>query len=317
MNFQNIKPVERYQFYLDLAFRRAQEKGKQLRMVKLTGGRLEKSRYIELMKMQVISDTLVSRMDAIGKNFPSIDNLPLFYQELIPLVTDLGQLKKSLAAVNWLKKAVSKFFVNYKGKLKRSRFDALAGTKREFLGRISSLVKQVKSDFVFLEESRRKFRAFPDIRDGMKTAAIAGFPNVGKTTLLWHLTGSKAEIASYPFTTKAINVSYADDLQVLDTPGTLDRFEKMNPIEKIAYLAIKHYAGIIVYVFDLTEPYPLEKQIQLYKRIEKDFNPQKLIIYCSKSDILPSATLQDFKKKFPAAVSSTEALASLLKKKDD
>lgn len=319
MNFQSIKPVEDYKFYLDLAFRRAREKGTKLRSTKLKGGRLEKSNYIEFMKLQVISDTLASRMQSIIESFPSLDGLPEFYNELVRLSMDYGQFKKSLGAVNWLGQRARNMLKIYKSKLdKNKQFERINIIKREYLGRISSMVKQVKSDFVFLEGARKTMKVFPTIKTSLKTVAIAGFPNTGKTTLLYGLTGSKAEINSYPFTTKGINVAYIgkgkERIQLLDTPGTLDRFEKMNSIEKVAYLAIKHCANLIVYVFDLTEEYPLDKQIKLYNRLGKDFG-KEILIYISKSDIIDSKEISEFRMKYKNSIVSADKLKEGLLKK--
>ena len=306
MNFQSIKSVEDYKFYLDLAFRRAREKGTKLRSTKLKGGRLEKSKYIEFMKLQVISDTIAARMQVIVESFPSLDELPEFYNELVRLSIDYAQFKRSLGAVNWLGQRARNMLKIYKSKLdKNTQFERINIIKREFLGRISSMVKQVKTDFVFLEGARRTMKAFPTIKTSLKTVAIAGFPNVGKTTILFKISGSEAEINSYPFTTKGVNVAYIgkgkERIQLLDTPGTLDRFEKMNNIEKVAYLAIKHCADIIVFVFDLTEEYPLDKQIKLYQRLKKDFG-KEIIIYISKSDLVdPKGLKEKYKDSFTDA----------------
>ncbi len=304
MNFQNIKPVDGYKFYLDLAFRRAREKGTKLRGQKLKGGRIEKSKYIELMKMQVISDTICARMQSIINSFPNLDDLDPFYSELLRLHLDYAQLKRSLGAVNWLRQRAYNMLKIYRSKLDKNRdFDRINPIKTEFLGRISSMVKQLKKDFEYLEASRKVLKGFPTIKTGLKTIAIAGFPNVGKTTLLHKLTGSKAEINSYPFTTKALNVGYVgkgkDRIQLIDTPGTLDRFEKMNDIERVAYLAIKHLASKIIYVYDLTEEYPLNKQIALYQRLKKDFELE-IVNYLSKTDIVHKADLEQFQKRYKA-----------------
>ena len=52
-------------------------------------------------------------------------------------------------------------------------------------------------------------------------------------------------------------------VQLIDTPGTLKRFDKMNVIEQRAHLAMKYCADMIIYIFDLTEPYPIEEQRKL------------------------------------------------------
>ena len=290
MSFQNINPVEPYKFYLDLAFRRAREKGEKLRSTKLKGSRLQKSQYIELMKMQVISDTLIARMEAIIKTFPNMDDLTPYYSELLRISLDFPQLKKSLGAVNWLRKRSFNMFKIYRSKLMKNKiFDNNNKIKTEFLGRMSSFVKQIKDDFVFLEQTRKILKGFPVIKSNMKTIALVGFPNVGKTTLLYKLTGSKGEINSYPFTTKGVNVSYKGKTQILDTPGTLNRYNKMNNIEKVAHLTIKHCADIIIYIFDPTEEYPMKDQIKLFENL-KEFK-KEIIVYVSKTDLEASKEL--------------------------
>ena len=146
-------------------------------------------------------------------------------------------------------------------------------------------------------------KAYPIIKTSLFTVAITGFPNIGKTTLLYKLTGSKPEIKSYAFTTKTINLGYFSHnnakIQVIDTPGTLNRFDKMNNIEKQAFLAMKYCTQLIVYVFDLTEPYPLDKQIELYEKIKLLSLP--VIVYLSKTDIIDKKIIQEFKEKYREA----------------
>ena len=93
-------------------------------------------------------------------------------------------------------------------------------------------------------------------------------------------------------------IGYIENIQLLDTPGTLNRFNKMNDIEQQAYLVMKLVAEKIIYIFDLTEPYPLKDQIKLYERIKELGKP--VIIYLSKTDILDKKKVNEFKKKYEA-----------------
>jgi GTP1/Obg family GTP-binding protein len=70
----------------------------------------------------------------------------------------------------------------------------------------------------------------------------------------------------------------------------------MNKIEQEAYLALKYVADKIIYIFDLTEPYPIEDQIKLYNRLKELNKP--IIIYLSKTDILEKEKIEEFSKKF-------------------
>ncbi len=305
MSFQDIKPIEDANFYLNRAFGRANKKAKSL---KLKGDKLVRARKKEQIKIDIVKNILASDMDAIIKSFPSVMHLTDFYRELIEITIGIRDLRKSLAALNWAKKKILDFSKNYIKKIRYSNnLEYISKTKNEFYGRTSSFIKQIKSDFKFLEQSRKIMKNFPVIKK-MPTTAITGFPNVGKTTLLTKLSKSKPEIKQYPFTTKSIMIGYLEHnkkkIQLLDTPGTLNRLNKMNMIEKIAFLALKHAADSIVYVFDLTEPFPLKDQEKLLKRIKEFKKP--IVIYLSKTDILKKEQIENFRKKYKVITDAEE-----------
>jgi nucleolar GTP-binding protein len=292
MAFLEIKPIESGERYLDTAIKRAKSKSAQL---KVRGTKLDKIKTLEMMKIAVVRDRLVSRLDEILKTFPRAEDLSLFYRKLVEYTIGKGKFKKALGKVRWSRDKINDIFRHYNSKLKKVKdLKDINKIKRVFYGRISSLIKN--HDYKFLEEARRTLQSFPTIKKRYKQVAIAGFPNVGKSTLLAKLTGSKPEIAAYPFTTKGIMIGYIDHVQLLDTPGTLNRFNKMNPIEQRAYLAMKTVAEEIIYIFDLTEPYPLKEQIRLYERVKGLGKP--VVIYLSKTDISDKAKIDEFKKRY-------------------
>lgn len=298
MNFQSLTKVEDAQFYLDLAFRNSNTAVGKSREHVNSKDKIYKSRMVELDRVSSIKKTLTNLLENILKSFPSLDTLPKFYLELVKCTLEYSELKKSLGAVNWAKNSVMKFFSIYKSRIAKCRDIAKINSyRREFNGRVSSVLNQIDKQLSFLESARRVMKNYPTIKTGVYTIAITGFPNVGKTTLLYKLTGSKPEIKDYAFTTKDINVGYfmngKDKVQVLDTPGTLNRFDKMNNIEKKAYLAMKYCANMIIYVFDITEPYPLQEQIELYEKIKEYGVP--VFVYLSKKDILDKETIGKFK----------------------
>ncbi|MBW2978466.1 50S ribosome-binding GTPase, partial [Candidatus Woesearchaeota archaeon] len=195
---------------------------------------------------------------------------------------------------------------------------ALNQNKKEFYGRISSLFKRAKSNFNFLENTRKTLKQFPIIKTKLPTIAIAGFPNVGKSTLLGKLSSSKPEVQVYAFTTKGIMIGYMqkdkEKIQLLDTPGTLNRLDKMNMIEKQAWLALKLLAEKIIYIFDLTEPFPLADQEELYKRVKQFQKP--IIIYLSKTDILEKSKIDKFKNRYKV-VTDIKELKKLIQFKNE
>ena len=156
-------------------------------------------------------------------------------------------------------------------------------------------------------------RKFPAIKSNVFTVCIFGFPNVGKSTLLSKMTSSDPEIKSYAFTTKSLNLGYinypGNKIQIIDTPGTLNRPNKMNNIEFQAYIALQHVSHLIVYMFDPTESlYDIKQQHKLYSRAKK--YKKELITYVSKKDISDSKLFSQVKEKYncldtPAELSKT------------
>ncbi len=300
MNFQSIPKVENADTLLDIAFREAKHAAERVRSI-ASGTRLEKSKEIEIARLAAAKQTLAKRLEGILRSFPAFDQLNDFYRELVKCYVDLMETKKSLAAVAWARGKIEHVFLQSLGKIKRCRdLQLLNSHRRAFYGRAASFLKQIKENLVYLEKARYAMKQFPIIKEKYFTVAIAGFPNVGKTTLLSKLSGSTPEIREYAFTTKSLNLGYMEmdgvKIQLIDTPGTLNRFEKMNNIEKQAYLAIKHCAQLVVYVFDITEPYPLEGQKKLLESIKHFEKP--ILYYLSKTDILPKQKQEAFGKEF-------------------
>jgi nucleolar GTP-binding protein len=326
MSFQTIPKIETPDTYLDIAFRQGRNRGTAMRMKKPnkrpTTGEKKTS---ELAVFKSVNDYLSNTFDQILNSFPQVDKMTDFYRELLICTLDVDEMKRCLGGLAWAKRNVERFWFNYSKKVHNSRDEEIIVTQRNsYYGRIASIVKQVSKELLFLEAARKKIKEFPVIKEGMKTVCIFGFPNVGKTTLLSKLTLSTPEIAAYPFTTKSINLGYIDagmkrKIQLLDTPGTLNRFEKMNDIERQAYLALKHVADVIVYVFDLTgESYPIDYQLQLYDSL-KEFN-KPIMIYYSKSDLLEKRSdrkeIDEFSKEHPGyndAKKLEEAIKELAK----
>lgn len=316
MNFQDLRTVGNYEFYLDIAIKRTKKKMNELREGSLRGTQLRRSQFVEMSKLESMEVEINNQLMSILKSFPSIDNLSEFYRELINVTLDYGYLKKSLASLKWCVDKNRDFLKMYKKNIKFStEIDKINQYRRDFYGRVASTLKQINKHLLYLEFARKTMLDYPSIKTSLTTIAIAGFPNVGKSTLLSKITTAKPKIGSYAFTTRGVNLGYSEingnKIQFMDTPGTLNRFEKQNTEEKIATMAIKYVAEAIIYVFDLTEASsPMDDQIKLYETMKKTRKP--VIAYLSKTDILDESSIEEFKKKYEA-VSTIDELKEDLK----
>ena len=313
MNFQSLITVEKPDFYLDVAFRKAREKASLEKSTLKVRDKLKKQQLVEKKRIESVRNSLSKSLRRIVEAFPRIDALPPFYVELVKCTLDYGALRKSLGGVNWADKKVHEFSGLYLSKIsKAATVGNIAKIRAEYYGRMSSFLKRIKDELAYIEQSRRIMKKFPTVKTSCFTVTLFGFPNVGKTTMLNKLTGSKPEINSYPFTTKGINIGYRDGkkIQFLDVPGALNR-KKMNQIEKQGYLALKYCSNLIVYVFDLTEQYPIDDQKELLREIKRFKIP--VIVFVNKADITDKKMLDEFNKKFNA-LTDINALDNAIKK---
>ena len=289
MNFQRLPKLEKYTFYLDVAIKRGKERAAQL--PKRREEKLLRAKRKSGMFITTTGKVLQGKLTGIVKSYPSFNELPDFYKELIRVTLDLPDIRQALGALQWAATAITDFTEQYARKVKGSRTYADARRHQQaYLGRISSVVKQVKNAFEIIEHARRIMKQYPDVKE-LPTVVIAGYPNVGKTTLLKALTNSAPKIASYPFTTlRPMLGSYSYrsiTYQVMDTPGMLDRpLKQMNKAEKQAVLALRHLSGVVIFIVDATEQcgYTLREQLSLLQQTKQQFK-QPFITVANKIDI--------------------------------
>ncbi|MGQ0536065.1 MAG: NOG1 family protein [Methanobacteriota archaeon] len=288
MDFTKIPTVLSADEIIDKAFRRAGKIKPQMG----DEGRLE-VRRAELSKIRTAQNTANAVLERVQTSFPSFDQLHPFFHELCALQFDVRRAQKALAAVAWAQGQIKRIGDREAARIKRTEVPSSMRTIRtSAYGRMASVVKQVGKDLDFLAAARAHLKALPSIELAVPTLVIAGYPNVGKSSLVRAISTGTPEVAPYPFTTKGIIVGHfvhrRVKYQAIDTPGLLDRpLADRNKIELHAILALQHLGDAIVYLIDPAEHcgYSLEAQEKLLSEIKKEFTGIPILEVETKGDL--------------------------------
>lgn len=276
---------------LDKAFRRAKKAADRTRSSKIPSQK--KSKRIEEVRVQTACQVIRDTFGVILDETPHVEEVSEFYQDYIDVAVGVDDFKKSLGALNWASGLIEKLQNQYTHQIRRSPPERAANIRKSAYGRVSSVVHRIGDELDFLNHARQKLRNMPTVDSEATTAVIAGFPNVGKSTLLRQITSAEPQVADYPFTTKGIQIGHFElhwqKYQIIDTPGLLDRpVQEMNPIELNAMVALEHLADVILYIFDpsQTSGFALENQLNLYSEIKHIFRNTPVICIFNKMDMV-------------------------------
>ncbi len=174
--------------------------------------------------------------------------------------------------------------------------DELGEMIRRFYGRLSSFVREIDVDIEALRTIARFLSDRPHLEPAAPTLVVAGFPNVGKSSLVARLSSARPRVADYPFTTLSIAVGHADlgfdRLQVVDTPGVLGRPNRANPAEVEATTTVRGAASVVLFVLDPSgrSEHSLEEQESLLARWKEEFPNLPILAVETKSDLVRTAS---------------------------
>lgn len=178
--------------------------------------------------------------------------------------------------------------------------------RRIIRDRVTKLSRQLKE-----VESHREVTRQQRSEDSVMTAAIVGYTNAGKSTLLNHLTNADVLsqdklFATLDPTTRMLKLTNGEKILLTDTVGFIRKLPH-NLIEAFkSTLEEAKYADIIIHVVDCSNP-DMDRQIAtVYETLQqlevKDKTVITLFNKCDKFTEVP--VLKDFKAKYTINISA-------------
>lgn len=310
MIFEKINTVPTSDELVDKAFRRA-TRARAGKRVSGEEALLKANESMMLTAANILSDNLGN----IVRRFPSFEQLPPFYYEMVDIIAGVDRLRQSLSRIGWASSKIHEISRQYVMKMRKS--DSPQQVRKEAFGRMGSIMGSIGEDLLYLNEVRNKLRKLPDVRDE-PTIVVAGYPNVGKSSFVAAVTGARPEIASYPFTTKGISIGHfiRDHIryQVLDTPGLLDRpMAERNDVERQAVTALKHLDAVVLFILDPSEycGYVMQDQLRLLEEVRVNFG-LPMIVSSNKTDLGGAEFETDFRMSAAIGEGVEEVLNALV-----
>ena len=189
---------------------------------------------------------------------------------------------------------------------------------------IRTRISALKQELVQVEKHRELLRS-GRARGNMKTAAIVGYTNAGKSTLLNKLTGSEVLsedklFATLDPTTRLLNLKDGQQILLTDTVGFIHKLPH-HLIEAFrSTLEEAKYADYIIHVVDSSNPQAEMQMHVVYETLkELGVMGKKIITLFNKQDAPGASVLRDFKSDYTLKVSARtgeglENLNTLLEK---
>ncbi|MFW9906812.1 MAG: GTPase, partial [Candidatus Thorarchaeota archaeon] len=263
---------------------------------------LRRIRKKEATRIELLSKDLRRRLFRIVEEFPRLEaeSITSFYVEILDISFSLDKIRKTLGSFSGAADVIWKVKREYLGDVWHSNSVLEAKSlRRAAFGRMKSVITQLDTRLEFMETVRTHMRGMPGIDLDQPTICIAGYPNVGKSSLVNAVTAATPEIGAYPFTTKEVTLGHLKipifasvnsknpishiSVQIVDTPGILDRsLEERNEIELRAIAALRNLASAIVFIFDFTQIDSLIPQKNLYFQIKQNFRELPILVISSK-----------------------------------
>jgi nucleolar GTP-binding protein len=288
--FHDFKLIPTVSEILETAYNRANKKAD---AISGKSGAVKLAKAKEIKRIDVAFEYVMEYLDDIVKSVPDLQQLPPFYQDLAQILVDNDQLKQKLGRISGNIRVIEKLkHEKVREVISTAAPEQIGLVRKQAFGRMQSVIQRLEPDFAYLREARKKLKSLPVVNSNVPSVVIAGYPNVGKSSVINNLCGSKLQVAVYPFTTKRIKVGLYkrgnDMIQFIDTPGVLDRpMPDRNAIELQAITAMKYIANVIVFIIDPSQNsgFDLADQLNLLQEVKGLFPDSPIVIMFNKIDV--------------------------------
>ena len=174
---------------------------------------------------------------------------------------------------------------------------------------IRTRISALKQELAQVEKHRELIRS-GRAKGNMKTAAIVGYTNAGKSTLLNKLTGSEVLsedklFATLDPTTRLLNLQDGQQILLTDTVGFIHKLPH-HLIEAFkSTLEEAKYADYIIHVVDSSNPQAEMQMHVVYETLrELGVMGKKIITLFNKQDVPGACVLRDFKSDYSLKISA-------------
>lgn len=265
-----------------------------------------KARKREGARIRVVEEALAGYLESLVKSVPTVDDMHPFYRDMLEILVSISKTKSALGRISRTARIIHEVGKSAMGQLKRARSpSAAAAARRSFFGRSSSLVREADGDLFTIAEMREKMKDLPTADPTVPTVVLAGYPGVGKSTVVGMLSSAKPEIRSYPFTTQEIVIGHyrtrGSIIQMVDTPGVLDRpLSDRSKTELLAISAFGQLADVIAFLVDVSEAngFSLATQRNLYDDLSRTFLGKTILVSFNKADLASDQQIDEAKTLF-------------------
>lgn len=183
---------------------------------------------------------------------------------------------------------------------------------------IRTRISALKEDLVQVEKHRELIRNGRK-RGNVKTAAIVGYTNAGKSTLLNALTGAEVLsedklFATLDPTTRALTLADGQQILLTDTVGFIRKLPHHLVEAFKSTLEEAKYADYILHVVDVSNPQAEMQMHIVYETLrELEVLGKKVITLLNKQDLVPEVQIRDLQADYTLKISAKtgEGLDSL------